>query len=68
MQDKFLNLSNGLRWLIVIALWVLTIASFGGCVLVKQNDDLQWVEVLLTSLGLFFLCSCCLYNNCTSNI
>ena len=52
MQEKFLNLSKGLRWVIVFLSWVLTIAGFVGCLLVKQYAELPWLEIILTMFGM----------------
>ena len=54
MQEKFLNLSNGVRWLIVAATWLLTVVGFVGCLLVKQYAELPWLEIILTLVGMLF--------------
>ena len=52
MQEKFFNLSKGLRWVIVLLTWVITIAGFVGCLIVKQYADLPWLEIILTMVGM----------------
>ena len=52
MQEKFLSLSKGLRWVIVLLSWLLTIAGFVGCLMVKQYAELPWLEIILTMFGM----------------
>ena len=54
MQEKFFNLSKGLRWVIVVATWLLTVVGFVGCLMVKQYAELPWLEIILTLVGMLF--------------
>ena len=54
MQEKFFNLSKGLRLVIVALTWLLTIVGFVGCLLIKQYAELPWLEILLTLVGMLF--------------
>ena len=56
MSEKFLKLPRAVQTLILVFLWVITVACFVGCLIVKENTklDLYWAEILLTCLGLFF--------------
>ena len=54
MQEKFFNLSKGLRLVIVALTWLLTVAGFVGCLLIKQYAELPWLEILLTLVGMLF--------------
>ena len=54
MQEKFLNLSKSVRFIIVVLLWVATVVGFVGCVLVKNYYSIYWLEILLTCVGLLF--------------
>jgi F0F1-type ATP synthase assembly protein I len=54
MQEKFFNLSKGLRWVIVVATWLLTVVGFVGCLMVKQYTELPWLEIILTLVGMLF--------------
>ena len=54
MQEKFFNLSKGLRWVIVVVAWLLTIVGFVGCLMIKQYAELPWLEIILTLVGMLF--------------
>ena len=56
MSEKFLNLSKGVKALIVAFSWLLTVVAFTGCILLKHylGEDSYWVQVLLTLAGFFF--------------
>ena len=54
MQEKFFNLSKGLRWVIVVVAWLLTIVGFVGCLMIKQYAELPWLEIILTLIGMLF--------------
>ena len=56
MSEKFLNLSKGLKGLIVAITWLFTIISFTGCIMLKHyiGEDSYWIQVLLTLAGLLF--------------
>ena len=55
MTEKFLGLSKAVRWLIVLLTWLLTVAGFVGCLIIKEYAlDLYWLEIILTCVGLFF--------------
>ena len=54
MQEKFFNLSKGLRLVIVALSWLLTVAGFVGCLLIKRYAELPWLEILLTLVGMLF--------------
>lgn len=54
MQEKFLNLSKGVRFIIVALLWLVTVLGFVGCLIVKNYFSIYWLEILLTCIGLFF--------------
>lgn len=54
MQEKFFNLSKGLRLVIVALTWLLTVVGFVGCLLIKQYAELPWLEILLTLVGMLF--------------
>ena len=54
MQEKFMNLSKPMQWLVVIVAWLITIVGFAGCLVVKHYNSIMWLELLLTCLGMFF--------------
>ena len=54
MQEKFFNLSKGLRLVIVALTWLLTVVGFVGCLLIKQYAELPWLEIILTLVGMLF--------------
>ncbi len=61
MQEKFLNLSKGMRWLVLVLAWLITIGGFAGCLLVKHYASMMWLELILTCVGMFFcIVSICL--------
>lgn len=66
MQEKFLNLSKGIRFLIVVLLWLITIVAFVGCLLIKHYYSIYWLEILLTCVGMLFCSSCYLHDYFTS--
>ena len=54
MQEKFFNLSKGLRLVIVALSWLLTVVGFVGCLFIKQYAELPWLEILLKLVGMLF--------------
>ena len=54
MQEKFLHLSKGVRFLIVCLLWLVTVVAFVGCLIIKHYVSIYWLEILLTCIGMFF--------------
>lgn len=56
MSEKFLNLSKGVKGLIVAIVWLITIISFTSCILLKHyiGENSYWIQVLLTLAGLLF--------------
>lgn len=53
MQEKFLNLSKAKKALIIVGVAILAIICFVGCVLVKTYLTAEWLEILLTCVGMF---------------
>ncbi len=55
MEEKFLKLSKIVRWIILLGLWLLTVASLLGCLLVKKYMDNYALQISLSCVGI--LCS-----------
>ena len=54
MQEKFMNLAKPRQWLVVIVAWLFPIVGFAGWLIVKHDNAIMWLELLLTCLGMFF--------------
>ena len=54
MQERFLNLSNVVRWVIIAVSCLITVGAFLGVVLVQKYMTSTWLEVILTCIGMFF--------------
>ena len=50
MQEKFFNLSKGLRLVIVALTWLLTVVGFVGCLFIKQYAELPWLEIFQSKI------------------
>ena len=63
MSEKFLNLSKGVKGLIVAIVWLITIISFTSCILLKHyiGENSYWIQVLLTLAGLLFSAIACIF-------
>lgn len=53
MQEKFLKLSKGLRFLILTIVWIITVGCLAGCTIIKNYFDIMWLEIILTCIGMF---------------
>ena len=53
MQEKFLKLPKGLRFLILTIVWIITVGCLAGCTLIKSYFDIIWLEIILTCIGMF---------------
>ncbi len=52
MQERFLNLPKIWRIVILIIMWVVSFASFAGCLLVKHFLTIEWLEIVFTCIGM----------------
>ena len=54
MEEKFFKLSKLLRWVIVIGLWLLTVAGLVGCLIVKKYTENYILQISLSCVGILF--------------
>lgn len=54
MQEKFFKLSKGIRWIIVLAAWALTVGSFLATTIIKNTKPIYALEITLTCVGILF--------------
>ena len=52
MEKKFFSLSKGLRWLIVLAIWALTIAGFVGSSIIKNTNPNYALEIIISTIAI----------------
>ena len=52
MQERFLNLPKIWRIVILIIMWVVSFASFAGCLLVKHFLTIEWLEIMALCMTL----------------
>ena len=54
MSEKFLAMPKVARAIVTVLMWVVTVASFAGCILVKEIGTMLWLELVLTCVGMLF--------------
>lgn len=54
MQEKFLKLPKGLRFLVLAITWIITVGCLAGCTIIKNYFDIMWIEIILACVGMFF--------------